>query len=196
MQILTNKAVKNLFIWRLLIIPLLFQALSVNAEETSREYRIKAAFIYNFTKFIEWPEQDISSLESFDICMVGDERLSVAAAVLQGKPVNETKLGIRHIDSISEHQDCKIIFFAISNKKRLEQSLFAIEGMGILSIGDNSNFIDYGGVISLYGKNNQIKFDINQIVADRNGLKISAQLLELANRVIRPVLPEQKMQIK
>lgn len=169
----------------LFIIALVFISLPATANEVSREYMIKAAFIYNFTKFIVWPQQDSNSnVDSFNVCILGDNRLSAASSTIQGKLVHGKILQIKYIKNVEKKAECEIIFFAISNTERLKKALESMKGMSILSVGDSRDFIDNGGIIGLFENNNKVRFDINQLAANESGLKINSRLLELANRVI------------
>jgi len=170
---------------KLFLIALVFISLSATSDEISRVYLIKAAFIYNFTKFVIWPQQDAySDAESFNVCILGDGRLTAAASTIQGKLVKGKVLQIKYITNAGGNGGCKIIFLAISNTERLQKALESIKGTSVLSVGDSSNFVDNGGIIGLFVKNNKVRFDINQLAADDSGLKINSRLLELANRVI------------
>ena len=151
---------------RLILMALVLISLSVNADEVSREYRIKAAFIYNFTKFVIWPQQDpYIDAESFNVCILGDDRLTTAASTIQGKSVQGKVLQIKPITNAGENGECAIVFLAISNAEQLQQVLESIKGTSVLSVGDSSDFIDNGGIIGLFVENNKVKFDINQLVA-------------------------------
>ena len=171
---------------RQFLLLLVFISLSVNAENASYEYEIKAAFIYNFINFVEWPQSDSKSdTGSFNVCILGDNRLSAASKTIQGKPVQGKILQVKHIANAGEHEECDLIFFAISNTERLQRALESIKGESVLSVGESNDFIDKGGVIGLYIENNIVKFEINQLAAIDNGLQINSQLLELASRVIQ-----------
>ncbi|MCH8079946.1 MAG: YfiR family protein [Proteobacteria bacterium] len=170
---------------KLFLIALVFISLPANADEVSRTYKIKAAFIYNFTKFVIWPQQDsYSDAESFNVCILGDDRLTAAASTIQGKSVQGKVLQIKTITNAGENGECEIIFLAMSNTERLKQALESIKGTRVLSVGDSSDFVDNGGIIGLFVENNKVRFDINSLAADDSGLKINSRLLELANRVI------------
>ncbi len=169
----------------LFMIALVLISLPATADEVSREYSIKAAFIYNFTKFIVWPQKDsISDVEFFNVCILGDKSLSSAARTIQGKLVHGSILQIKNIENVGENGTCEIMFIAIANTERLQQALEYIKGMSVLSVGDTSDFVNNGGIIGLFVENNKVKFNINQIAANDNGLKINSRLLELAIRVI------------
>ena len=179
------KGLKIILARILFIIALVFISLPATADEVAREYKIKAAFIYNFTKFIVWPQQDTNSNDGyFNVCILGDNRISAASSTIQGKLVHGKILQIKYIKNVEKKAECEIIFFAISNTERLKKALESMKGMSILSVGDSRDFIDNGGIIGLFENNNKVRFDINQLAANESGLKISSQLLELANRVI------------
>jgi len=180
------KGLKMVLVMRLFIISLVFVSPPATPGEASLEYKIKAAFIYNFTKFVVWPKQNPNSdVESFDVCILGDNRLSAAASTIHGKLVRGNTLQIKYINNLGENGECEIIFFAISNTERLQQALETIKGTSVLSVGDSNDFVDNGGIIGLFVKNDKVMFDINQIAANDNGLKINSRLLGLANRVIQ-----------
>ncbi len=170
---------------KIIMTVLVFISLSATADDVSRVYRIKVAFIYNFTKFVVWPQQDShSDADTFNICILGDNRLNAAASAIQGKLVQGKMLQVKHITNIAENEMCEIIFLAMSNSERLQQALESIKGTSVLSVGDSSDFVDNGGIIGLFVENNKVRFDINQLAANDNGLKINSRLLDLANRVI------------
>ena len=170
---------------KLLLIALVFISLPATSDEVSRVYSIKAAFIYNFTKFVIWPQHDSNSdAESFNVCIIGDDRLTAAANAIQGKSVQGKILQIKTITDVGRNGECEIIFLAISNTERLLQVLETIKGMHVLSVGDSNDFVDNGGIIGLFVENNRVRFDINSLAANDSGLKINSRLLELANRVI------------
>ncbi len=170
---------------KLFLIAMMFISLPANANEVSRTYMIKAAFIYNFTKFVIWPQQDSNlGAVSFNVCILGDDRLTAAANTIQGKSVQGKDLQIKIITNAEENSECEIIFLAISDTEQLQQALESIKGASVLSIGDSRDFVDNGGIIGLFVENNKVRFDINSLAADDNGLKINSRLLELANRVI------------
>lgn len=171
---------------KLCLATVVFVSLPVSAEEVSREYKIKAAFIYNFSKFIVWPQQNTSSdAKSFNVCTLGDDRLYEVAHTIEGKLVQGRMLHVKKIENAEDSATCNIIFFATSDTEKIQQSLDFVKGSTVLTIGDNSHFIDNGGVIALYTENNQIVFDINHIAAKENGLKVNSRLLELAKNVSR-----------
>ena len=182
-----SKALMGL-IKKIILIVLVFISLpaTVTADEDLRVHRLKAAFIYNFTKFVMWPPQvSNSDAELFNICILGDDRLTVAANTIQGKSVHGKYLHIKNILNTEGNGECDIIFLAVSDTERLQQRLESIKGTSILTIGDSSTFVDRGGMIGLFVKNNKVRFDINQLAANDSGLKINSRLLELANRVIQ-----------
>ena len=170
---------------KLFLIALVFISSPASANEDSRAYMIKAAFIYNFTKFVVWPPQGSNSnAESFNVCILGDDRLTAAANTIQGKPVQGKVLQIKTISNAEENSECEVIFLAISDTEQLQRALEAIKGTRVLSVGCRNDFVDNGGIIGMFVENNKVRFDINALAADENGLKINSRLLELANRVI------------
>ncbi len=141
------------------------------------EYNVKAAFVYNFTKFVEWPgERAIGSVSSINICMVGGNPFGESMAVF--KKASSEKLKLNVVDrSAGSLAGCHIAFFSSGTPTGI--------GEGILTVGEADGFIDNGGMIGFKLVNNKVKLEVNKTVAAAGGLKINPQLLEVAIRVIK-----------
>jgi hypothetical protein len=152
--------------------------------EPTEEYRVKAAFIYNFAKFIEWsPEAYESSASPIVLCILGDDPFETALDSVEGKKVGERKLVIKRIKKVQDGDGCQILFICSSEKEGLPQILKALQGSSVLTISDMDRFTDQGGVIGFVLADNKIRFDINLGAARLSKLEISSKLLKLAERV-------------
>jgi hypothetical protein len=150
------------------------------APAASKEYQLKAGFLYNFTKFVQWPE------DRFD-----DEGSAIVIAVLGNDPfggeldkvvkdriVEGRAIVIRRIKTAAEIPGAHIVFIARDAEPLLADSLRA--SPGVLTVGESTSFTARGGIVAFYVINEKVRFEINQDAADKAGLKLSGQLLKLA----------------
>ena len=149
-----------------------------------RENEIKAAFLYNFVKFTEWPAEAFP--ESSSLLTVGvldDRQVDAAFKSLDGKIVRGRKLRIKRIESTSDLESCHIVFIRISGKERVSQILVSLQNSSVLTVGEMKGFAQLGGIINFYMKTNRLRFEINVDAAKRAELKMSSKLLKLAKVV-------------
>jgi hypothetical protein len=148
---------------------------------TATEYDVKAAFIYNFAKFIEWPEGTFRGASSpVVICVYGRGSIEKAFGDIQGKTVKGRIVDVIFNDDIDNPGSCNIIFLSISDKRLSGPVLDAVRGISVVTIGEAPDFIHSGGIISFKSSGNKIRFEINPAAARRVHLLISSQLLRLA----------------
>jgi hypothetical protein len=157
--------------------------LSLNGE--SVEYPVKLAFLYNFTKFVEWPADSYSDPGApLAICVVGHDPFSPdMEGALQirkawGHPVQVLSLG--PAEALST---CHMVFIPVAEKDRAGKIVRSLKGSSTLTVGESEGFAAMGGVINLTVEKSEIHFEINRLAADRAHLKISARLLSLAKIV-------------
>jgi hypothetical protein len=173
--------------FRILLALLLFH-LAVGAHaQTSREDQIKAAFIYNFTKFIEWPAQSFTDGNAaIVIGVLGDSPMAgVLDDVVRGRKVNGRPITVRRIRSAAEAASAHVIFVSATDISYWTQVQAAIETSPIVTVGESPSFIQSGGTINLVVQGDKLRFEINMTAAERSGVKISAQLQKLAAAVQR-----------
>ncbi len=163
------------------ILALLPQA---SAQEIS-EYQVKAAFLYNFTKFVDWPPQPGNlGQKPFAICVIGDDPFRGGLeTIVEGKSVNGQVLEVRHVKKIDDAQDCRIAFISSSEKVRFRPILDGLRGSGVLTVGDTKGFAEMGGVINFTLVDNHVHIEINPEAAKVQKLKISSRLLRVAQIV-------------
>jgi hypothetical protein len=147
------------------------------------EAEVKAAFLYHFTQYVEWPK-DTPGDKTFLIAVLGDDEfLSVAERTLLGKSAARLPLRVRGIREPAEAPPARILFIGAGETRRLEQVLQAVEGAGVLTVGDAPGFAEQGGMIGFRVVDNRVRFDINTARAARAGFRISSQVLKLARLV-------------
>ena len=148
------------------------------------EYQLKAAFLLNFTKFIDWPESERAAESApFAICIYGDDPFGPALdQIVQGESVNGRRLVVRRL-ARSAPESCQVLFFSKSASK--VHSVLSSLPAGVLTVGESEHFLADGGTISFIVENRRVRFGINQRNARGAGLRISSKLLNLAKTVQR-----------
>jgi hypothetical protein len=156
---------------------------SVNGE--SVEYPVKLAFLYNFTKFVEWPANSYSDPGApFAICVVGHDPFSPdIEAALQTRKAGSHPVRVLSPKPAEALNMCHIVFIPVAEKDQAGKIVRSLDGSSILTVGETVGFAAMGGVINLTVENSEIHFEINRLAADRAHLKISAKLLTLAKIV-------------
>jgi hypothetical protein len=146
------------------------------------EYEIKAAFIFNFAKFIEWPQKVLGETNgSFIIGILGRDPFGGALEqTIGGKTVKGKSIFIRRFRQLDDLQYCHILFISESEKDNLPAIFDKIKYESILTVGDMPEFARNGGMISLYTEENRVRFAVYIKATERANLKLSAKLLNLA----------------
>jgi hypothetical protein len=152
------------------------------AAEPAREYLIKAALIYNFAKFAEWPARAFASdSDRLNVCVLGKDPFGEALESIADKPIRGRLIGVHRVQDIEAGLDCHLLFISDSEQSHLPTILGAIANRPILTISDMPDFTQAGGIIRLKTNlHDQIRFEINVVTARRVGLRLSSQLLSLA----------------
>ncbi len=146
---------------------------------SSREYEIKAAYLYNFIKYIDWP----TSRDTITIGVLGDNPFGPALALLNGKVVKGRRVIVKELGSVRDAQNCQMIFVSSSEKQRLQEIFANSKSAHVLTVGEMQGFAQDGGIINFIEENNKVRFEINEDAARRTGLNISSELLKLAKLV-------------
>ncbi|HCI14482.1 MAG TPA: DUF4154 domain-containing protein [Gallionellaceae bacterium] len=147
------------------------------------EYEVKAAFIYNIAKFVEWPAVASPVSGRARLCLLGDDPSGGAFEVLQGKPVGAANWEVVRVDGGGSLKECRVLFIAASERANLGRILARIEGRPVLTVGDTEGYAGQGVIVNFYQEENKVRFEINRDAAGRAGLAISSQLLKLARIV-------------
>jgi YfiR/HmsC-like len=148
----------------------------------AREYKVKAAFIYNFAKFVEWPPQKLGGDSAPLVIGVlgpnpfGDELENA----LKGRQINGRGIVVRQFDDVEAAKAAHLLFVSVNDETKLRR---ALKEYGVLTIGQSESFTRNGGIITFTFEHDKLGFDINVGAAEQAGLKISAQLQKLAKSV-------------
>lgn len=140
---------------------------------------VKAAFLYNFAKFAEWPSRPAS--ESIAICIVGDEPVAVVLAeTVRGKSIDGHPLDIAQPLDSAAWPGCAVLFIADAQTARSGLGLRGIKALPVLTVSDGKDFSHTGGMIEFYVDRGQMRFLVNVDTVERSGLHLSSRLLGLA----------------
>lgn len=185
----------------LFVVPIVAQAQEESAP--SREYQIKAAFLYNFIKFVDWPkEKTADSNEPIIIGIIGKDPFGNAFEPIKDKPVKGKKLIINWFKGFEEPKKsgekdksklqreiealrkCHLLFICSSEKENFEEIIETLKGSSVLTVEETAGFLESGGIINFVMEEKKVRFEINNAAAKRAKLKIRSQLLRLAKRVV------------
>ena len=144
------------------------------------EYRLKAAIIYSLTKFVEWPSTAFANPASpFTVCVLGTDPFGPALdEAMRGRTVAGRTVATRRMMTVEP--GCHVVFVAASESRRLAAVLEQLRGQHTLSIGEDTHFLDGGGMVALTLQGDRVRFAIRHDVAERAHLRVSARLLVLA----------------
>ncbi len=176
----------------------------VRADSTvSREYQVKAAFLYNFMNFVDWPEEKSSdSNEPIIVGIIGSDPFGGAFEPVKNKKVKGKNVVIRRFEGLKEQKEsdekdqeelnqeveaireCHVLFICRSEEKKLKKTINLVKENNVLTVSDIEGFLEAGGIINFVMEDQKVRFEINVTAAKRAKVKIRSQLLRLAKRVV------------
>ncbi|MGH9439941.1 MAG: YfiR family protein [Terriglobia bacterium] len=149
------------------------------------EYEVKAAYLYNFGRFVQWPAKAGAS-GPFSICVLGDDPFGPALdAIVGGETISGKNVVVRRIMTPQDAAGCRVLYISSSEDKNLQDILSALDGSSVLTVSDIPQFTQRGGMIHLITQGDRVHFEVNLAAASRVGLTLSSQLLKLAVNVER-----------
>jgi hypothetical protein len=173
--------------WRIGIALLaLFAVLPLRAEELSREYRIKAAYLYNLTKFINWPDEKAWPADApITICIYGFNPFDTYLEKLSERTAKNRRIALHYLaaNSSSATASCQILFISQYNTLQPDVLKTPAPSQPILTVGDDPDFIAHNGLIGLVAVGNNVQLDVHLSRARQAGFTVSANLLEIAHKV-------------
>ncbi len=150
---------------------------------TSPEYQVKAAYIYNFAKFVEWPSGSQAD-EPFVVTVLGADPFGRALEdAVRGKSVNGRPIVLRRAATLEEVGASQILFISDSEQPELPSILKRLATDPVLTVGDMGQFAAHGGIIGFRPEGGRIRLDISLAAAERSRLRLSSQLLQIARIV-------------
>ena len=176
----------------------------------SKEYRIKAAFIYNFIKFVDWPQpapaesdkKADDTAKPITIGIIGKDLFGDAFEPVKGKPVRGRKIVVKQFGefrrlvndksndkakseaNIEALRQCQLLFTCSSEKKDTDRIIEIVRGHKVQTIGETDGFVEAGGIVNFILEEKKLIFEVNLVASKRANLEISSKLLRVAKRVI------------
>lgn len=151
--------------------------------QATRDNDIKAAYLYNFTKFVEWPAS-ASPAEDFNLCVVGDPDLARALdTIIAGESVNGRRLRRISPSTSDQVRACQILYVGLRQPGLGARLLRVVRDRPVLTVGNSDRFAADGGAIRFVRENDKVRFDVSKDALNRAGLRPSSKLLRVARRV-------------
>ena len=151
----------------------------------SKEYELKAVFLFNFVKFIDWPAPaNAGAQDPITIGILGRDPFGAAVKSIEGKVVRNRKIAIRRFQDMRSLETWDLLFVPATEASAQKDVAEAMKGKPCLTVGETPEFTRQGGIIGFFRQDNKLRFEINLDTATANGLKVQSQLLKLA-RVVK-----------
>jgi hypothetical protein len=151
------------------------------------DYDVKAAYLYNFGHFVEWPANVASAqTESFTVCVLGQDPFGpVLDATLAGETIAGKRVAAKRISTLDESGSCQILFLSSAEEARLNTIIKALSRQAVLTVSDMPEFAKRGGMIQFVLEGKRVRFEVNLAAVQHAGLSVSSELLKVATTVRR-----------
>jgi hypothetical protein len=155
------------------------------------EYEVKAAYLYNLGKFVEWPARTATTPpDPFSICVLGHDPFGATLdTLIANETINGKSIVVKRLPKSQDAVGCNILFISSSEEGRLKDILSTLDKANVLTVSDMPQFTRHGGMIQFVLDNNRVRFEINLTSAEHAGLVLSSQLLKVAINVRRDSHP-------
>jgi hypothetical protein len=155
------------------------------------EYQVKATYLYNFGRFVQWPPNATATKgDSFSICVLGQDPFGPTLdATLAGETLDGKPLAVKRISTPRDARECRILFISSTEENHLKEILVALDESDILTVSDMPAFSRRGGMIQFVLDGGKVRFEINLIKAETAKLTLSSELLKVATTVRRNAQP-------
>ena len=154
------------------------------AADSREQARVKAAFVLNFMKFTTWPEPRTADARTLTLCATDGHPLAGQLHELEGREVRDLQVRVVH-RTADDSPPCDVIFVTRIDDATLNALRSEVAARPILTISDQTGFLEQGGMIEIKLVDGRTRFDINLLAARAAGLTLSSQLLQLAERVVK-----------
>jgi hypothetical protein len=151
------------------------------------DYQVKATYLYNFGRFIEWPGKVAAAQgSSFTVCVLGQDPFGPSLdATLAGETIGGKTVVAKRISSAEESGDCQILFLSLTDDSRLNKIIADLDKKAVLTVSDMSQFVKRGGMIQFVLEGKKVRFEVNLTATQHAGLTLSSELLKVATAVKR-----------
>jgi len=156
--------------------------------DATPEYKLKSAFIYNFATFIDWPEKTGKTLT---LCVAAPQAEMEYFSSLEGKPVGDMTVAVRHLEEGISAEGCRILFVAESESDGFDDWLSEVGDEQVLTVTESEKWLKKGVMIALLLQDKRIVFDVNMAAAKEVGVVINSKLLRLAHKVYGLEAPDE-----
>ncbi|HZX31658.1 MAG TPA: YfiR family protein [Rhodocyclaceae bacterium] len=163
----------------------LLPMLAPGAAADFNEYHLKAAFLYNFAKFVDWPPAAGEPEGAFRVCILGDDAFESVRETLAGKTIKGKAVDVARVERVDAARACQLLFVTAPDSARAERGL-SILGNQVLTVGETDEFVKSGGLINLKTVDNRIRFEIARLAGEQAGFRFRVQLLQRAILVDQP----------
>jgi len=169
----------------LILLGALLFGVRVEAQAPMGESQVKAMFVYNFLKFVEWPSESVRAKDPFVVLIIGDGATADATEqFLESKMIGDRPLFVRRVKWDASLAGARAVFVVETDVKKLHHVFDAATAAGALTIGEGEAFATRGGVIGLLVEDRRVRFDVDTTAAQNAGLRVSSKLLALT-RIVR-----------
>jgi hypothetical protein len=153
------------------------------------EHEVKAAFLYNFGKYVHWPKSAGPESE-FVIAILGADPFGAALdEIVRGKRIGNRPVALKRVSKLSELGGCEVLFISASEEAGLDDILAQLANAPILTVADMPKFVERGGMIGMVVANRRVQFEVNAMAAERAGIALGSQLMRLARAVVERKVP-------
>lgn len=164
----------------------------LNAQQSRpNEYQVKAAYLFNFGRFVTWPNTPtVGKDDSFTVCVLGQDPFGpILDSTLAGENLEGRRVTTRRISKPQDAAACRILFISSAEKNHLKEILSALDEDGVLTVSDIPDFSRRGGMIQFVMEGDRVRFEINLANAENARLTLSSELLKVASAVRKKAPP-------
>jgi len=159
-------------------------------QDLPTEFQVKAAYLYNFGKFVQRTAGQSPDHGPFEICVLGKDPFGrVLDSTVAGEKIAGQQIAIKRLSQPEEMGQCNILYISTSEEARLGAVLGTAERLSVLTVSDIPRFTERGGIIGFVTRDDRVRFEVNRAVAEESHVALSSELLKVAIRVINKASP-------
>jgi len=155
-----------------------------DGDDAARELSLRAAFVFNFARFVEWPPEALADTASLRLGVFAPNKVPAPFAALRGRQVRGHVVRIVPLGPANDPADCHLLYCGAATPAQLAVLLAGVRGHPVLTVGEGTGFIDGGGMIELITRDNRLRFRVRPDAARTVGLRVGSSLLQLADEVL------------
>lgn len=158
----------------------------LSSAQTTSEYQVKAAYLYNFAKFVDWPERDFANpAVPVRLCVLNEPSFEPELnRIVKGKVVAGHPVSVVSVQNAEQSRSCHILFISSSQNVQSRHVIEVLRDASVLTVGETKGFVEEGGIINFVLQDDRVQFQVNYKAAKQAGLSMSSRLLSVAKVVI------------